>query len=83
MFHGKYRKLILDKYLPYVLEEGESIAVQKRRRKLFTNNASGEEGMWDHIEFKHPARFEMLAMEESKKQMILDDLQWFKSAEKY
>ncbi|KNA12944.1 hypothetical protein SOVF_120510 [Spinacia oleracea] len=83
VFHGKYRKLILDKYLPYVLEEGESIAVQKRRRKLFTNNASGEEGMWDHIEFKHPARFEMLAMEESKKQMILDDLQWFKSAEKY
>ena len=39
--------------------------------------------MWNHIQFKHPSTIEMLAMEESKKAMILDDLLWFKSAKEY
>lgn len=90
MFHSKHRKFILDKYLPYVLEEGEAIALRKRTRKLFTNAGSDgpdwmgdRENIWNHIEFKHPARIEMLAMEETKKQMILDDLLWFKGAKDY
>lgn len=83
VFHAKHRKFILEKYLPYVLEEGDAIAVRKRRRKLFTNSGGDDEGMWNHIEFKHPARFEILAMEENRKQVILDDLQWFMNAEEY
>ena len=44
----------------------------------------GDRGtMWSHIEFKHPARFDMLAMEKSKKQMIIEDLQWFQGAKDY
>ncbi|CAO2816236.1 unnamed protein product [Amaranthus hypochondriacus] len=89
-FHGKHRKFILDIYLPYVLEEGEAIAVRKRTRKLFTNAGSDgsdwtgdRENIWNHIQFKHPSTIEMLAMEEPKKTMILDDLLWFKSAKEY
>lgn len=88
-FHSRHRKFILDSYLPYVLEEGEAIAVRKRRRKLFTNATSeghdwmDRERMWTHIEFKHPANFNKLAMEKSKKQMIIDDLQWFQTSKDY
>ncbi|XP_021737893.1 AAA-ATPase At3g28580-like [Chenopodium quinoa] len=82
VFHAKHRKFIMDKYLPYVLEEGEAITNRNRRRKLYTNG--DDEDMWDnYIDFKHPARFGMLAMEEDKKQMILEDLQWFKGAKDY
>lgn len=90
VFHSRHRKFVLDSYLPYLLEEGESIAIRKRRRKLFTNAGNdgpdwmGDRGtMWSHIEFKHPARFDMLAMEKSKKQMIIEDLQWFQEAKDY
>ncbi|KAL2898540.1 hypothetical protein RDABS01_040322, partial [Bienertia sinuspersici] len=83
VFHSKHRKFILNTYLPYVLEEGEAIAIRKRRRKLFTNAGGDAEEMWTHIDFKHPANFQMLAMDATKKQMILEDLEWFKSAKDY
>ncbi|KAH9613707.1 hypothetical protein KSS87_021770 [Heliosperma pusillum] len=89
VFHNRDRKFVLSTYLPYVLEEGEAIAVRKRTRKLFTN--AGNDGpewndrgtMWSHIEFKHPAKYDKLAMEQLKKQTIIDDLMWFKSSKDY
>ncbi|KAL9247735.1 hypothetical protein vseg_021136 [Gypsophila vaccaria] len=89
-FHNRDRKFILNTYLPYVLEEGEAISIRKRTRKLLTNAGSDgndwmgdRDGMWSHIEFKHPASFDKLAMEETKKQMIIDDLLWFRSSKDY
>uniref|UniRef100_A0A803LSX5 Uncharacterized protein n=1 Tax=Chenopodium quinoa TaxID=63459 RepID=A0A803LSX5_CHEQI len=76
------RKFIMEEYLPYVFEEGEAITNRNKKRQLFMNGDEGD--IWQHcIDFKHPARFEMLAMEVAKKQMILEDLQWFKSAKDY
>ncbi|KAK9668713.1 hypothetical protein RND81_13G080500 [Saponaria officinalis] len=90
IFHNRDRKFILNTYLPYVLEEGEAISIRKRTRKLLTNAGSDgsdwmgdRDTMWSHIEFKHPARFDNLAMDETKKQMIIDDLLWFRSSKDY
>ncbi|CAO2816238.1 unnamed protein product [Amaranthus hypochondriacus] len=88
-FHGRHRKLITETYLKYVLEEGEAITIRKRQRKLYTNikdkNGSyfNKWSLWSHVEFKHPATFNTLAMEESKKNAIINDLIRFSKAKEY
>ncbi|XP_074288511.1 AAA-ATPase ASD, mitochondrial-like [Silene latifolia] len=87
-FHNRDRKFVTEKYLNHILEEGKSIAIKKRQRKLFTNvkddgsyNRRGS--LWSHVEFKHPATFATLGMTKSKKQSIIDDLQRFSKAKNY
>ncbi|GAB4858469.1 hypothetical protein Ancab_009943 [Ancistrocladus abbreviatus] len=89
-FHRKHRDLVTSSYLNYVMEQGKVIAVRKRQRKLFTNtrdsdwhNYGSSWSMWSHVEFKHPGRFETLAMEPTRKQQIIDDLIRFSNAKDY
>ncbi|GAB4858479.1 hypothetical protein Ancab_009953 [Ancistrocladus abbreviatus] len=80
-FHRKHRDLVTSSYLNYVMEQGKVIAVRKRQRKLFTNTRDSTR--WSHVEFKHPGRFETLAMEPTKKKKNIDDLIWFSNAKDY
>ncbi|KAL8154300.1 hypothetical protein V2J09_012060 [Rumex salicifolius] len=87
-FHRRDRKLITNSYLNHVLEEGKAIAIRKRTRKLYTNTHESQwvghkRTMWSHIAFKHPGRFETLAMNPEKKQQIVDDLLRFSEAKDY
>lgn len=87
-FHSRHKNIITDSYLPHILDEGKQIAIRKRQRKLFTNikEASGSYGkstLWTHIEFNHPASFDTLAMEQTKKESIITDLQRFSNAKNY
>ncbi|GAB4826214.1 hypothetical protein Ancab_009079 [Ancistrocladus abbreviatus] len=87
-FHRKNRDLITSSYLNYVMEQGKAIAVRHRQRKLFTNTRdfnwySSKWTMWSHVEFKHPGRFETLAMDPTKKQQIIDDLMRFRNAKDF
>lgn len=86
-FHSRHRKLITESYLGHILDQGKEIAIRKRQRKLFTNiNESGSYGksnLWSHIEFNHPATFDTLAMEKSKKEAIINDLHRFRQAKDY
>lgn len=90
VFHRKDRDLVTKSYLNHVLEDGKAITIKKRLRKLYTNTQGGDGGyrpgggsMWSHVEFKHPGRFETLAMEPKKKQKIIDDLIRFSNAKDY
>lgn len=87
-FHGRYRDEITGPYLQYVLEQGKAIEIRKRQRKLFTNIKDSESGYnrsksWTHVEFKHPATFDTLAMEPTKKIRIKNDLVRFKISKNY
>ncbi|XP_021771100.1 AAA-ATPase ASD, mitochondrial-like [Chenopodium quinoa] len=86
-FHSRNRDLITESYLGHVLDQGKEIAIKKRQRKLYTNlNESpsyGKSNLWTHIEFNHPATFDTLAMEASKKELIVNDLLRFTKAKHY
>ncbi|KAA8530297.1 hypothetical protein F0562_005006 [Nyssa sinensis] len=87
-FHRRHRDIITRTYLTHVMDEGKAIAVQKRRRKLYTNNRAEQwngykRTMWSHVEFEHPATFDTLAMKPKKKQEIINDLITFSKAKNY
>ncbi|CAH9146164.1 unnamed protein product [Cuscuta epithymum] len=84
-FHKKNREIITKSYIKHVLEEGEAIAVNDRKLKLYTNNNSEYwrgrmSTKWSHVIFKHPSNFTTLAMEPSRKQEIKDELLNFKAS---
>ncbi|CAD6267434.1 unnamed protein product [Miscanthus lutarioriparius] len=89
VFHRRHRDLVVDRYLPYVLEEGRAVTVRNRQRRLFTNNPSGSwnsyrgKNVWSHVPFEHPATFDTLAMDPDDKEEILDELQAFREAKDY
>ncbi|KAJ3674572.1 hypothetical protein LUZ60_005188 [Juncus effusus] len=87
-FHKRHRKLIESEYLKYILKQGRALTVSNRQRRLFTNNPSSNwEGyrrsVWSHVAFEHPATFNTLAMDPTKKKEILDDLVTFRESKEY
>uniref|UniRef100_J3ND44 AAA+ ATPase domain-containing protein n=1 Tax=Oryza brachyantha TaxID=4533 RepID=J3ND44_ORYBR len=90
VFHRRHRDLVLDEYLPHVLAEGRAVTVRNRQRRLFTNNASTSwnpyrrgKGVWSHVPFEHPARFDTLAMDPGQKDAVVDDLMAFRDSKDY
>ncbi|XP_073284120.1 AAA-ATPase At3g28580-like [Primulina huaijiensis] len=72
-FHRRYKKLITESYLEHVMKTGKDrIQARSRQRRLYTNGHS--KSYWSHIAFEHPATFETLAMEQEKKEEIIEDL---------
>ncbi|KAK9116948.1 hypothetical protein Sjap_015895 [Stephania japonica] len=88
-FHRRHRKLVTEKYLKHVREQGKKMKVESRQRKLYTNNKnetwSGyrKRSMWSHVAFEHPSRFQTLAMNPVKKKEIVDDLITFSKGKDY
>ncbi|KAF8010652.1 hypothetical protein BT93_J1336 [Corymbia citriodora subsp. variegata] len=87
-FHRSHRDLITGSYIKHVLAKGKAVAADNRQRKLFTNNPSSDwhyykATKWSHVTFKHPATFDTLAMELSKKGEIMNDLLKFKRGKQY
>ncbi|XP_062106725.1 AAA-ATPase ASD, mitochondrial-like [Humulus lupulus] len=87
-FHRRHRELITTTYLNHLVEEGKSIAIKNRQRKLYTNGSGesyygGKRSKWSHVLFEHPASFDTLAMDPKKKQEIINDLLKFKKGKDY
>ncbi|XP_073221055.1 AAA-ATPase ASD, mitochondrial-like [Cicer arietinum] len=87
-FHKNYRELITTSYIKHVLEEGKALKLKNRKLKLYTNNPSNDwwkprSSKWSQTTFEHPATFETLAMDQEKKEEIIDDLIKFKSGKDY
>ncbi|XP_058188148.1 AAA-ATPase ASD, mitochondrial-like isoform X2 [Rhododendron vialii] len=87
-FHRRHREIVNGFYLNHVMEEGKAIEVKTRKRKLYTNNRSEQwagyqRTMWSHVVFEHPATFDTLAMEETKKKQIMNDLITFTKSKDY
>ncbi|KAK9107843.1 hypothetical protein Syun_023854 [Stephania yunnanensis] len=88
-FHRRHRKLVTDKYLKHVREQGKKMKIENRQRKLYTNNKNESWGgyrkksMWSHVAFEHPSTFQTLAMDPVKKKEIVDDLMTFSKGKGY
>ncbi|XP_057447561.1 AAA-ATPase ASD, mitochondrial-like [Lotus japonicus] len=87
-FHKSHREIITRQYIKHVLDMGKEIETRNRQLKLYTNNPSSgwygyKSSKWSHIVFEHPATFQTLAMEGSKKEEILKDLVKFKGGKEY
>ncbi|WCJ35999.1 P-loop containing nucleoside triphosphate hydrolases superfamily protein [Euphorbia peplus] len=85
-FHKTHREFITEGYLQHVIREGKEIRVRNRQRKLFTNSPGFKWAsltMWSHIVFEHPATFETMALEQEKKQEIIEDLITFSKSKDF
>ncbi|XP_047080259.1 AAA-ATPase At3g28610-like [Lolium rigidum] len=87
-FHERHRKLVVDEYLPHVRESGRDAMSGNRRRRLYTNKkhitySTSRKDVWSYIDFDHPTTFDTLAMNPTKKQKIIDDLDDFRGSKEY
>lgn len=89
-FHHRHRDFVVGQYISFVLARGKQIAADQRKQKLYTNKSINSwnryerrESLWSHVPFQHRAKFETLAMEESKKRDIVEDLDRFRSNRDY
>ncbi|CAO2210371.1 unnamed protein product [Urochloa humidicola] len=85
IFHKRFRKKVLHTYLPEVIKKGRAAIDDNRQHRLFTNSPRSrsssyevEKTCWTPVAFQHPACFEKLDMDPSKKQAIINDLNAFK-----
>ncbi|KAI8029257.1 AAA-ATPase [Camellia lanceoleosa] len=78
------REIVVGKYLRHVMEKGKAAVARSRQRKLYSNSFSEHGTYWNYImEFDHPASFDTIGMEESKKKDIIDDLRSFFESRDY
>ncbi|KAL3515145.1 hypothetical protein ACH5RR_022047 [Cinchona calisaya] len=83
VFHKKHRNLVLDEYLPYVLERSKAVELEKKTLKLFTlgnehiRMVGYKHNPWQSVNLDHPATFDTLAMDTDIKKMVIDDLENF------
>ncbi|KAJ4973018.1 hypothetical protein NE237_006192 [Protea cynaroides] len=84
-FHKRYRDLVTVSYLNHVIEEGKTVRVTNKQRKIYTNNGSDDSdgSNWSHVVFEHPSTFQTLAMDPKKKTEIMEDLITFKKSKDY
>ncbi|RLM58179.1 hypothetical protein C2845_PM18G08080 [Panicum miliaceum] len=81
-YHERHRKLVLDSYLAFVQQRGRDIMVNSRQRKLYTSVSDHRAG-WSQVTFKHPMKFDKLAMDPATKKEIMDDLDTFKNGKEH
>ncbi|KAK5792780.1 hypothetical protein PVK06_033902 [Gossypium arboreum] len=80
-FHKRNKDLVIDSYLPYILETAKLMREENKSIKLHTVVY----GRWDDEEviFKHPMTFNSLAMDWKLKRAVMEDLEMFTNGEEY
>ncbi|CAN0919198.1 AAA-ATPase At5g17760 [Linum grandiflorum] len=77
-FLKEKKELVLDSYIPYILEQAERIRGKRKSMKLHTLNTTGSYmKTWNSVRMNHPASFDTLAMEPSLKEALIRDLDRF------
>ncbi|OWM74659.1 AAA-ATPase At3g50940-like [Punica granatum] len=80
-FHLKHQDMVINSYLPHIVEAAKSLRQEKKTLKLFTPSFEHMYGnlsdAWTPVNLDHPATFETLAMELEIKKTILEDLERF------
>ncbi|CAA0807636.1 cytochrome BC1 synthesis [Striga hermonthica] len=79
-FHKSHRRLVVDEYLPYVVERSKAVKEAEKTLKLHTLNErmQGMGGsLWQSVSLDHPANFQTLAMDDEVKSTVIEDLDRF------
>ncbi|XP_056176357.1 AAA-ATPase At3g50940-like [Syzygium oleosum] len=87
-FHRKHKEIVLNSYLPFVVDEAKSMKQGKKTLKLHTPSFGRVYGgplsdAWAPVNLDHPATFETLAMDLELKKMLVDDLDRFVRRKEY
>ncbi|KAF8018704.1 hypothetical protein BT93_H3566 [Corymbia citriodora subsp. variegata] len=87
-FHKKHKDMVMNTYLPRVVEEAKWMRQDKKTLKLFTPCREGMyhgslSDLWTPVNLDHPATFETLAMEAATKEFIKEDLNRFVERREY
>lgn len=73
---------MLKKYLPHILKKAKEIKDERKAVKLHTVDYSGTD-YWSSVVLNHPATFETMAMDQSKKAEIIEDIDMFVRRKEY
>ncbi|KAL8115051.1 hypothetical protein AgCh_021760 [Apium graveolens] len=83
-FKKEHKEIVMDSYIPFVLEEVKAMKNAKRVVKLHTLGSLYEgPGCWNSITLEHSSTFETLAMEPNEKKALMDDLDLFVKRKDY
>ncbi|KAI9178531.1 hypothetical protein LWI28_027580 [Acer negundo] len=85
-FVRRHREFIAGSYIDHVINEGKTLSLKNRLKKIYSNNPciDGKNWKkWSCVNFDHPATFDTLAMESKKKEEIMNDLKKFSEAKEY
>ncbi|XP_062000431.1 AAA-ATPase At3g50940-like [Rosa rugosa] len=86
-FHKKHLDLVLNSYLPHIVEEAKSMKQGQKTLKIFTmdydNLYCNLADAWTPTNLDHPATFETLALDSEIKNFILRDLDRFIKRREY
>ncbi|PON65142.1 Spastin [Parasponia andersonii] len=86
-FHKKHRDMVINSYLPYILEKSKEMKEQIKTLKLFSlkNDLIRRRGgdKWESVNLDHPSTFETLAMDSENKKKIMEDLERFVERKEY
>ncbi|KAF5179670.1 Aaa-atpase [Thalictrum thalictroides] len=80
-FSKCHRDLVVGSYLKHIVETSHELSSKYKQRMLYSN--STEEDEWTKVVFKHPAKFDTLAMDTNKKNEIINDLTCFRNSKNY
>ncbi|KAL5557393.1 hypothetical protein UlMin_039629 [Ulmus minor] len=86
-FHKKHLDLVMETYLPYIVEEAKSMEQEKKTLRIFTVDYENIYGnladAWLPTNLDHPATFDTLALDLEIKNFILEDLERFSRRKDY
>ncbi|XP_022740334.1 AAA-ATPase At1g43910-like [Durio zibethinus] len=71
----RVREMVEQRYFPHIVKMAQTILSKREKLNIYTYNQ--DRCRWESAVFKHPARFETLAMEPELKQFIMEDLDSF------
>ncbi|CAK9157111.1 unnamed protein product [Ilex paraguariensis] len=86
MFHRKHKDIVVNFYLPYIMEEAKKKQQEQRTLKIFTADYEDMydlSNIWTSVNLDHPSTFETLAMDLKQKEMVLKDLERFVKRKEY
>ncbi|KAL5563047.1 hypothetical protein UlMin_032794 [Ulmus minor] len=88
-FQKKHKDMVLNSYLPYVMEKAKEMKVEVKTLKLFSLKhgllrlRGSKQDMWESISLDHPSTFDTLAMDSELKREIMEDLERFVEKKEY
>ncbi|KAL7615050.1 hypothetical protein Lser_V15G07233 [Lactuca serriola] len=86
-FHRKHKDLVLNEYLPFIINDAKTRKQEERSVKLFTIDTktvySSYPTVWTSVNLEHPANFDTLAMDTDIKEKVMKDLDRFIQRREY
>ncbi|KAF8090379.1 hypothetical protein N665_0478s0038 [Sinapis alba] len=73
-FNKKFKKMVLESYLPFVVQQAALMKQKTKTLKIFTLSSYSE---WTSVTLDHPSTFQTLAMDPEVKKNLVEDLDCF------